>query len=220
MTAEGNVSSYTSTRPPGAGGPLPDAGDSRLRPAGWWRRAGSTVVDGLVIALLAAALLIALIAGLSASLDDSVSWGIGVFLAVLVCAACAFVAAAVYAAWMTARTNGRTLGRMALGIRVTRVDGAPMTFKRAFVREAVIKWGLFYGLGGLLTLGILPLVDVLWPLWDEQNRALHDLLARTLVVRSTRRRRPSARPGSPGRRRSRSPGRGPGRRRSTRSARR
>ena len=89
----------------------------------------------------------------------------------------------VYAVLLSARTNGRTLGRMACGIRVARVDGAPMDFKRAFLREAVLKWGLFYGIGAL-TLGILTLIDVLWPLWDEQNRALHDLLARTRVVRA------------------------------------
>ena len=181
--AEKNVVGYTSAPPPGAGGPGPDAGVPRLRLAGWWSRVGATLIDGLIIGVLAAVLLWALIAGLSAGLDDDVGWFIGVFLAVLVCAVCAFVAAVGYAVVVSARTNGRTLGRIAFGIRVTRTDGEHMDFKRAFLREAVLKWGLFYGLGGLLTLGILPLVDVLWPLWDEQNRALHDFLARTHVVR-------------------------------------
>jgi uncharacterized RDD family membrane protein YckC len=181
--AEKNGSGYTSAAPPGAGGPLPDAGIARLRPSGWWRRVGASLIDALIIAVLAGVLLWALIEGLSASLDDDVSWGVGVIFAVLVCTACAFVAAVGYAVWMSAHTNGRTLGRMAWGIRVARADGAPLGLGRAFLREAVLKWGLFYGLGGLLTLGILPLVDVLWPLWDEQNRALHDLLARTRVVR-------------------------------------
>jgi uncharacterized RDD family membrane protein YckC len=183
ITSDGSTG-YTSAPPPGAGGPPPDAGVTRLRLAGWWRRVGAAVIDGLVIGVLAGVLLAALIAGLSASLDDAVGRAVGVFLAGLVCAACAFVAAVLYAVWMSARTNGRTVGRMATGIRAARVNGAPMTFKHAFVREAVIKWGLFYGLGGLLTLGLLPLVDVLWPLWDEQNRALHDLLARTRVIRA------------------------------------
>jgi uncharacterized RDD family membrane protein YckC len=178
-----NVSGYTSAPPPGAGGPPPDPGVSQLRLSGWWPRAGAALIDGLIIGVLAGILLTALIAGLSASLDDDVGWAVGVIFAVLVCAACAFVAAVVYAVLMSAGTNGRTLGRMAFGIRVARAGGAPMNLKRAFLREAVLKWGLFYGLGGLLTLGILPLVDVLWPLWEEQNRALHDLLARTHVVR-------------------------------------
>ena len=44
--------------------------------------------------------------------------------------------------------------KAALGIRVARIDGEPMTFKRAFVREALLKWGLFYCLGGILTFGV------------------------------------------------------------------
>jgi uncharacterized RDD family membrane protein YckC len=30
---------------------------------------------------------------------------------------------------------------------------------------------------------ILGLMDVLWPLWDEENRALHDFFVDTRVVR-------------------------------------
>ena len=36
--------------------------------------------------------------------------------------------------------------------------------------------------GGSLTFGIAPLVDYLWPLWDEENRALHDYLVDTRTV--------------------------------------
>ncbi len=173
--AEKNVVGYTSAPPPGAGGPVPDAGVPRLRLAGWWRRAGASVIDGLVIGIPAIALL-ALILG---SVGDGF-WS--VLATVLLWIAVSLLVAILYAPLMMARTNGRTLGRMATGVRVVRVDGAPMGAKRALLREVVIKWGLFYGIGAL-TLWILPLIDVLWPLWDEQNRALHDLLARTHVVR-------------------------------------
>ena len=30
--------------------------------------------------------------------------------------------------------------------------------------------------------GIAPLVDYLWPLWEEENRALHDFLVDTRTV--------------------------------------
>jgi uncharacterized RDD family membrane protein YckC len=173
--AEKNLLGYTSPPPPGAGGPVPDAGVTRLRLAGWWRRAGAAVIDGLVVGLPAVALL-ALILG---SVGDGF-WS--VVAAVLLWLACSLLIAILYAPLLMARTDGRTLGRMAFGIRVVRVDGASMGFKRAFLREAVLKWGLFYGIGALTFL-IVPLIDVLWPLWDEQNRALHDLLARTHVVR-------------------------------------
>jgi len=35
-------------------------------------------------------------------------------------------------------------------------------------------------------LGLLLLLDYLWPLWDDKNQALHDKLARTNVVLSRR----------------------------------
>jgi len=31
---------------------------------------------------------------------------------------------------------------------------------------------------------LVELVDGLWPLWDAQNRAIHDMLAATRVVRA------------------------------------
>ena len=34
-----------------------------------------------------------------------------------------------------------------------------------------------------LTAGLASLADVLWPLWDEENRALHDLIVDTRVVK-------------------------------------
>jgi hypothetical protein len=34
-----------------------------------------------------------------------------------------------------------------------------------------------------MTIGIAQLVDVLWPLWDEENRALHDFIVNTRTVR-------------------------------------
>ena len=178
------IAGYTSAPPPGAGGPPPAPGVARLQPAGWWRRVGATLIDGVVIAVLAGVLLWALFAGVSASLDDGLGWYVGAFFAVLLCAVCAFVAAVAYAVVMSARTNGHTLGRIAFGIHVARTDGEPMGFKRAFVREAVLKWGLFYVLGGVLTLGILPLIDFLWPLWDQGNGALHDFVVITRVIKT------------------------------------
>jgi uncharacterized RDD family membrane protein YckC len=81
-----------------------------------------------------------------------------------------------------ARTNGQTLGRKATDIRVIRTDGRPITFGFAMLREVVVKTLLFGVVGGM-TVGIAQLVDVLWPLWDEENRALHDFIVNTRTVR-------------------------------------
>jgi uncharacterized RDD family membrane protein YckC len=73
--------------------------------------------------------------------------------------------------------NGQTWGKQALGIRVVRDGGLPFTYGTALLRDVVIKalFGVF---------AITSLLDSLWPLWDDQNQALHDKLAGTHVVRS------------------------------------
>ena len=84
---------------------------------------------------------------------------------------------------MMARTNGQTLGRMVVGIRVVRAKGQPMTFGWAMLREVAVK-ALLFGIASSLTFGLASLLDVLWPLWDEENRALHDFIVDTRVIRA------------------------------------
>jgi uncharacterized RDD family membrane protein YckC len=57
-----------------------------------------------------------------------------------------------------------------------------MTLVRAAIREVVVELGLF-GLTPFIN-PFLSTVDGLWPLWDKENRAIHDALARTRVVRA------------------------------------
>jgi uncharacterized RDD family membrane protein YckC len=82
-----------------------------------------------------------------------------------------------------AERNGQTLGKQALNIRVIRDNGQPFDFGSALLREFVIKYLLFGVVGGFF-FAIPWLIDYLWPLWDEQNRALHDMLAQTHVVKA------------------------------------
>ena len=37
---------------------------------------------------------------------------------------------------------------------------------------------------GTLTGGLANLADVLWPLWDEENRALHDFVVDTRTIKT------------------------------------
>jgi uncharacterized RDD family membrane protein YckC len=179
---------YTSPPPPGAfgtpAGPAPIApvtGQYAL--AGWWSRVGATLIDGIIVGIGALAILAlfgsVFSVGFFAS-DEAgvVSLIVGLMLACLAIA----IVALLYAPLMMARTNGKTLGRMALGIRVVRAKGQPMTFGFAMLREVVVKT-LVFGIAGSLTFGLVNLADVLWPLWDEENRALHDFVVDTRVVR-------------------------------------
>ncbi len=176
---------YTTSPPPGAGGPVPTqhaplAGRPAL--AGWWRRVGAQLIDGLIVFVGAAILFVAVTAPFSLAFFGSNELGVasvifGAFLALL----CVAVVALLYAPALMARTNGKTLGRSVTGCRVIRTDGRPITFGFAMVREVLVKTLLIGFLSGI-TGGILWLIDVLWPLWDEENRALHDFVVNTRTI--------------------------------------
>jgi uncharacterized RDD family membrane protein YckC len=79
------------------------------------------------------------------------------------------------------RYNGQTFGKQVTGCRVVRNDGTPFDFGSAALREIVIKGLLFGAVGGSFG-GVALLLDWLWPLWDDENRALHDMIAGTHVI--------------------------------------
>lgn len=75
-------------------------------------------------------------------------------------------------------TTGQTPGKMAVGIRLVRVDGEKAGWaeacKRALVNP-IVQVVPFVG-------GPVLLMNGLWPLWDEKRQSLGDKLAKTLVV--------------------------------------
>src|SRR4051794_15758458 len=98
-----------------------------------------------------------------------------------------FVLPGIYAA-VAIHLTETTVGKHAAGLAVRRADGRRVTFWRALWRELVARQLIMNGLG--LIIGATPLVDVLFPLWDDQSQAIHDKLADTVVVRAGPRRRP------------------------------
>jgi uncharacterized RDD family membrane protein YckC len=149
--------------------------------ASWGSRVGATLLDGLVLSIVALALLAPGIALIIANNGGAA----GIILAVL-----GFLAAVavglLYAAFFMqrdGRRNGQTLGKQWVGIRVIRVDGQPYGWGGGLLREIAIKQ-LLFGFVGSLFLSIPTLLDWLWPLWDDENRALHDMLASSRVVRA------------------------------------
>lgn len=154
-----------------------------LRPeelAEWWRRVAATLVDGVIVGALTALVLALLGVGFFA--DDAL--GILEIIVALLLATVLFAALAfLYAPLVMARTDGQTLGKLLAGCRVVRMDGRPVGFGYAALREVAVK-GLLLGIAGSLTGGLAYLADGLWPLVDRQNRALHDLLVDSRVVRA------------------------------------
>jgi uncharacterized RDD family membrane protein YckC len=134
--------------------------------AGWWQRVAAALFDALIIGVPIAAI------------TFFVDVGLGLVLGL--------TAALTYYPLLMMRkgeANGQTLGKQIVGIRVVQESGEAFTYGPAVLREFVIKNLLFGTLGGFF-LGIPTLLDYLWPLWDDQNRALHDMLASTRVVQA------------------------------------
>jgi hypothetical protein len=136
----------------------------RNEPAGvgWWRRFTATVCDGLVIlfGLAAPAAVLGSIYG------DPGGWGEAA-------GAVAIVVAPLYFALLQAKSQ--TVGQRFTRTTVRRADSLDrLGYGRAFSRALLTL--LF-----VLT-GIVWIVDVLWPLWDKRNQALHDKPVGSIVV--------------------------------------
>jgi uncharacterized RDD family membrane protein YckC len=93
------------------------------------------------------------------------------------------VAVTVLNFFVLAGLRGQTLGKWATGLRIERRDGDPAGIGRILVRHT---------LGYMLSLIIFGL-GFLLAAFDSQGRALHDMIAGTLVVRSEARRVRSSR---------------------------
>ncbi len=154
--------------------------------AGWWSRVGAYLLDGLFMVVLAIpffllASAIGLDVGDSTSGDGGASFSaqngqvVGLFLIFLLVV---FLYAPTTMVWL----KGSTPGKLILGIRVVRANGNPITFGYALLREWVIK-GIVLGIVNGITIGLASLLNYLWPLWDSENRALHDMAAGSRVVR-------------------------------------
>jgi uncharacterized RDD family membrane protein YckC len=160
-------------------GPHPQAAGRPL--AKWWNRAGAGLLDGVLVALAAYVLLVA-----AHLYTNGIVHGRHATLIHLWPAAALWVVYAVALECRPGRRNGQTIGKQAADIRVARDDGKPVGLTTALLREGLGKAGPF----ALATVtpplaavwAIYVVADALWPLWDKQNRALHDRLAGTHVT--------------------------------------
>lgn len=144
--------------------------------AGHGRRVAAELVDALVLLVLALAL--GLLFGFPYGVWlDQLERGMGQSRENLAFSGLIVLAAAIYHPLVMTPTNGLTLGKYLTGLRVIREDLSPMTYVVASVRGALLK--------GIAFAFALPVyvISVLWPLWDGERRALHDMIARTRVIR-------------------------------------
>ena len=155
--------------------------------ASWGSRLGAALIDGLVLLvpfLILFFLVFASAVGLSGD-DDDVAVGAAIGAGILFLLLFGIVSL-LYAPLLMMRDgehNGQTWGKQVLGIRVVRDNGQPFTFGPAALREVVFKQ-LAVGIASSIIPFIPWFLNYFWPLWDDENRALHDMAASTHVIKA------------------------------------
>jgi uncharacterized RDD family membrane protein YckC len=140
---------------------------------------GAQILDGLILTIPVIAIVVLVVIVAAGSEVGAVVTG-------LVASLAYFIAVLLYAPVLMKRPgaqNGQTWGKQVLGIRVVRDSGQPVEFGFAMLREVVVKYLLFSFVGGFF-FSIPTIVNYLWPLWDDENRCLHDMIVSSHVVRS------------------------------------
>jgi uncharacterized RDD family membrane protein YckC len=135
---------------------------------------GASLVD----LLIAGALFVC--AAIVASVLFVIGGAVPITLGVLVILA-GFVAAILLGPLLMTRSgehNGQTLGKQAVDMRVVRDDGRPVGLGVGVLREVVFK--IVFGV--MVTGGLFLLVDALWPLFERNGLAVHDIATQTRVV--------------------------------------
>jgi uncharacterized RDD family membrane protein YckC len=151
--------------------------------ASFWARFGALLLDGLIVgAIIAIPVILGIVLITNSVTTDSFdntttvtnsgTLAVGILIIVV-----GWILAALYEPLMTGRNgihNGQTLGRQAAGIRITNLQGGPISKGQAWGRylfKAFISGSIFY-------------LGYLWMLWDANKQGWHDKVANTLVLKA------------------------------------
>lgn len=141
--------------------------------AGFWKRVAAYTIDSSVLGLISGVIgmMIGAVLGVALSVSNGSTASVAYVVVQIVVQLVTFALCASYYGWMQSSGHQATLGKMAIGIKVTRTDGSPISFWRGFGRYfAMIPSSLILGIGFFMA-G-----------FTERKQALHDLICDTLVV--------------------------------------
>jgi|SoimicmetaTmtLPB_FD_contig_71_205899_length_1272_multi_2_in_0_out_0_2 uncharacterized RDD family membrane protein YckC len=135
--------------------------------AGFWRRFVAYLIDYLVflVGALVAGFVIGLIAGATGAEEIDGPWLASVY-------AAAIAGYYLYYALMESSSHQATVGKIALGIKVTDLDGNPILFWQALGRS----------LAKIIS-AITLFIGYIMAAFTKRKQALHDKIAKTLVVK-------------------------------------
>lgn len=141
--------------------------------SGWWRRVGATLVDDILLFIPTYAVIV-LVTAVAGLISGTIA-GLAV--------------QGVYMIKLLASPAGQTVGNRLVDTCVRNaITGAPAT-----IQQVLRRWGLvaaysllgFTGsMLGTTVVGIIGLVDCLYPLLNKRKQTLHDKFAGTIVLRN------------------------------------
>ena len=138
--------------------------------AGFWRRLVAYIIDVIVIAVISG-IIESIIGGIIRASTTDVT-GISVRGGLIT-----LIVGLVYFGYLWSR-NGQSIGYMALGIRLIRTSGAPVSFGLALVRYLLIY--LSFGLCAIPAIISAFMIGL-----GSQKQGIHDAMVGTLVVRTS-----------------------------------
>ena len=147
--------------------------------AGFWKRFVAYIIDDiilsvagfLVILLIGALFGLSFLSLLSGDAESTVALIVAAASAIVMAILALMIVGWLYYALMEASVNQATLGKMAIGIKVTDLDGNRVSFGRATGRYfgKIVSAMIFYI--GFIMAG-----------FTEKKQALHDIMSSCLVV--------------------------------------
>jgi uncharacterized RDD family membrane protein YckC len=147
--------------------------------AGFWKRVFAYLIDSLLLGAVGLIIFLPMIGLLGVNvflyeadgMEPSPGMTAMLIIAIVVGSVTALICTWLYFALMESSAGGATLGKMAIGIKVTDMQGNRLSFWRATGRFfAKYISGLTFGIGYLMAA------------FTQQKQALHDILAGCLVV--------------------------------------
>lgn len=140
--------------------------------AGFWKRVAASIIDSFIVAL-GGGVIGAVIGGIIGAMFG-LNGGLGAGGSLLISGVTNLLSIAVtagYYAYFHSSTQQATLGKMAIGIKVVRGDGEPISLARGIGRYfATWLSSIILGIGFLMAA------------FTERKQALHDMVCDTLVV--------------------------------------
>jgi len=157
-------------------------GQNEVRYAGFWLRFVAYIIDDIIMGFVGFLISIPFIGGIVFSAigigenpentENLVKGLVGILGSVFGLIVVAVILGWLYFALMESSKSQATLGKMALGLKVTDLDGDPISFARATARYF-----------GKIISGMILYIGYILAGLTEKKQALHDIMAACLVVR-------------------------------------